>query len=88
MLHALGAIRIGLLSNNPDKSVQLARLGITIARQVPTALHITGTNAAYLATKARRGGHDLLWQGPEHVPEPHRRAGPLAGPAELGFDGR
>ena len=60
MLHALGASRIGLLSNNPDKSAQLARLGITIARQVPTALHLTGTNAAYLATKARRGGHDLL----------------------------
>jgi GTP cyclohydrolase II len=60
MLHALGANRIALLSNNPDKGAQLARLGIAIARQVPTALHLTGTNAAYLATKARRGGHDLL----------------------------
>ncbi len=60
MLHALGANRIALLSNNPDKGAQLARLGITIARQVPTALHLTGTNAAYLATKAARGGHDLL----------------------------
>ena len=60
MLHALGASRIRLLSNNPDKGAQLARMGITIARQVPTALHLTGTNAAYLATKARRGGHDLL----------------------------
>jgi GTP cyclohydrolase II/uncharacterized membrane protein YbhN (UPF0104 family) len=60
MLHALGASRIALLSNNPDKGAQLGRLGITIARQVPTALHLTGTNAAYLATKARRGGHDLL----------------------------
>ena len=59
MLHALGASRIALLSNNPDKGAQLARLGITIARQVPTALHLTGTNAAYLATKARRGGHNL-----------------------------
>jgi GTP cyclohydrolase II len=46
MLHALGASRIGLLSNNPDKCAQLARLGITIARQVLTALHLTGTNAA------------------------------------------
>jgi GTP cyclohydrolase II len=60
MLYALGANRIALLSNNPDKGAQLARLGITIARQVPTALHLTGTNAAYLATKAERGGHDLL----------------------------
>jgi len=88
MLHALGASRIGLLSNNPDKGAQLACLGITIARQVPTALHLTGTNAAYLATKARRGGHDLLSHGPERIAEPHRRAGKLPGPAELGFEGR
>ena len=59
MLHALGASRIALLSNNPDKGAQLARLGITIDRQVPTAVHLTETNAAYLTTKARRGGHDL-----------------------------
>jgi GTP cyclohydrolase II len=63
MLHALGATRIVLLSNNPDKGAQLARLGITIAQQVPTALHLTEANAAYLATKARRGGHDLIARG-------------------------
>ena len=84
MLHALGATRIRLLSNNPDKSAQLSRLGIAIARQVPTALHLTGTNAAYLATKARRGGHDLLSWGLERVAEPCW----LAGPADLGFKGR
>jgi GTP cyclohydrolase II len=88
MLHALGVNRIGLLSNNPDKGAQLARLGITIARQVPTALHLTGTNAAYLATKARRGGHDLLSRGLERAAEPHRHAGPLAGPAPPGIADR
>jgi len=62
MLRALGASSIGLLSNNPDKGAQLARLGIAIVRQFPTALHLSETNAAYLATKARRGGHDLVWQ--------------------------
>jgi len=77
MLHALGANRIALLSNNPDKGAQLARLGITIARQVPTALHLTGTNAAYLATKAGRGGHDLLSRSLERAAEPHRHAGPV-----------
>ena len=77
MLHALGANRIALLSNNPDKGAQLARLGITIARQVPTALHLTETNAAYLITKARRGGHDLLSRSPERAAEPHRPAGPV-----------
>jgi GTP cyclohydrolase II len=76
MLHALGASRIALLSNNPDKGAQLARLGITIARQVPTALHLTETNAAYLTTKARRGGHDLFSRSLERAAEPHRPAGP------------
>ena len=75
MLHALGANRIALLSNNPDKGAQLARLGIAIARQVPTALHLTGTNAAYLATKAGRGGHDLLSRSLERAAEPHLPAG-------------
>ena len=76
MLHALGANRIALLSNNPDKGAQLARLGITIARQVPTALHLNETNAAYLTAKARRGGHDLLSRSLERAAEPHRPAGP------------
>jgi hypothetical protein len=88
MLHALGANRIGLLSNNPDKSAQLARLGITIAGQIPTTLHLTVTNAAYLATKARRGGHDLFSRGYERLADPHRHAGPLASPADLGFEAR
>jgi GTP cyclohydrolase II len=76
MLHALGANRIALLSNNPDKGAQLARLGITIARQVPTALHLTETNAVYLTTKARRGGHDLLSRSLERAAEPHQPADP------------
>ena len=76
MLHALGANRIALLSNNPDKGAQLGRLGITIARQVPTALHLTETNAAYLTAKARRGGHDLLSRSLEIAAELHRHTGP------------
>jgi GTP cyclohydrolase II len=81
MLHALGASRIELLTNNPDKGAQLARLGITIARQIPTALHLTGANAAYLATKAERGGHNLLARSLERAAEPHRQASPPADPA-------
>jgi GTP cyclohydrolase II len=88
MLHTLGASRIALLSNNPDKSAQLARLGITIVRQVPTALHLTGTNAAYLATKARRRGHAPLALGLDRIAEPHRHADPLSGPVHLGTEGQ
>src|SRR5215469_7698967 len=87
MLRALGANRIGLLSNNPDKGAQLARLGTTVARQVPTALHLTGANAAYLATKARRGGHDLLSRSLERATGPNRHVGSLD-PAHLGTEGR
>jgi GTP cyclohydrolase II len=88
MLHALGADRIALLSNNPDKGAQLARLGITIASQVPTELHLTEANAAYLATKARRGRHDLLSRSFERAAGPRRHADPPAGAAGLGFEAR
>jgi GTP cyclohydrolase II len=59
MLHALGAPRIELLSNNPDKARQLRRYGITVARAVPTGVHLSAANERYLATKARRGAHTL-----------------------------
>jgi GTP cyclohydrolase II len=76
MLHVLGASRIALLSNNPDKGAQLASLGITIATQVPTALHLNGTNAAYLTAKARRGGHDPLLRSLDRAAQSRRRADP------------
>lgn len=59
MLEALGAPRIALLSNNPDKAAQLARLGVTITERVPTAVHVSRSNAGYLTTKATRGSHGL-----------------------------
>ncbi len=59
MLLALGVSRIRLLSNNPDKGAQLAALDIMITEQLTTGVHLTEANAAYLAAKARRGGHDL-----------------------------
>ena len=59
MLRALGATRVALLSNNPDKAGQLDGYGVTVTERVPTAVHLSATNARYLATKARRGGHTL-----------------------------
>jgi GTP cyclohydrolase II len=59
MLRALGASRVALLSNNPDKARQLGRLGVTVTARVPTGVHLSAANARYLATKARRGGHTL-----------------------------
>ncbi len=59
MFHALGASRIALLSNNPDKARQLNRFGVTVTARVPTGVHLSAANARYLATKARRGAHTL-----------------------------
>jgi GTP cyclohydrolase II len=59
MLHALGLPRVALLTNNPDKATQLRRLGVTVTEQVPTRVHLSATNARYLAAKARRGKHTL-----------------------------
>jgi GTP cyclohydrolase II len=59
MLTALHAPTIRLLSNNPDKAAQLTALGIGIAAQVPTGVHVSGANARYLATKRDHTGHTL-----------------------------
>jgi GTP cyclohydrolase II len=59
MLHALGLDAVALLSNNPDKALQLAQLGVTVTEQVPTGVHLCPDNARYLAVKARQGAHTL-----------------------------
>jgi GTP cyclohydrolase II len=59
MLHALGASRIALLSNNPDKARQLRSYGVTVVKQVPTGVYVSAANHRYLETKARRGRHTL-----------------------------
>ena len=59
MLHALGAHRVALLSNNPDKAEQLGGLGIDITHRIPTAVHLSPSNLRYLAAKATHGAHTL-----------------------------
>jgi GTP cyclohydrolase II len=59
MLRALGVERVALLSNNPDKAEQLARLGVTLTENMPTGVHLSPSNAAYLAAKANRAAHTL-----------------------------
>lgn len=59
MLAAVGATRVRLLTNNPDKSRQLARLGIEVAEQVPTGVHLTSSNEQYLIAKLTRSAHTL-----------------------------
>jgi GTP cyclohydrolase II len=52
MLAALDVDRVRLLTDNPDKSAQLRRLGVTVTEQVPTGDHRGPANAAYLDAKA------------------------------------
>jgi GTP cyclohydrolase II len=59
MLTALGVTEIALLSNNPDKALQLRRFGMRVSARVPTGVHLSEANARYLATKAQRGAHTL-----------------------------
>lgn len=54
MLRALGVERVALLTNNPDKTDQLDRLGVTVTERVPTGVYLSPANAAYLAAKASR----------------------------------
>ena len=59
MLRALGESQVALLSNNPDKAVQLDRLDVTVAERVPTLVHLSPANGRYLAAKASIGDHSL-----------------------------
>ncbi len=59
MLHALGVPRVALMSNNPDKAAQLALFGVDVAARVPTAAHVSATNARYLAAKVARHAHTI-----------------------------
>ncbi|HYN95337.1 MAG TPA: GTP cyclohydrolase II [Pilimelia sp.] len=59
MLAALGADRIDLLTNNPDKAAQLRSHGISIDTVLPTRVHASPDNLRYLHAKAARTGHTL-----------------------------
>jgi GTP cyclohydrolase II len=54
MLRALGVGSLRLLTNNSDKTAQLRRFGLSVTEQVPTRVHLSPSNAGYLAAKARR----------------------------------
>ena len=59
MLRALGADRVALLTNNPDKAAQLNRLGVRVTERIPTGVHLSEANVRYLAAKVNRAGHTL-----------------------------
>lgn len=59
ILKKLGATRIRLLSNNPDKIRQLEAAGIRVVERVPCQPRLSKISRAYLQTKKRKMGHLL-----------------------------
>jgi len=59
ILKKLGATRIRLLSNNPDKIRQLESAGIQVVARVPCQPRLSQISRAYLRTKKHKMGHLL-----------------------------
>lgn len=59
ILKDLGAKKIKLLTNNPEKEKQLSSFGIKIIERVPLEMSRNKMNTAYLRTKKKRLGHRL-----------------------------
>ena len=55
----LGLTSIRLLTNNPGKRAALGGFGLSVTDRIPLEVAPNERNAAYLATKADRLGHDL-----------------------------
>jgi GTP cyclohydrolase II len=80
MLQMLGATRVILLTNNPDKLNGIAQAGIEISGRMPLETPVNAHNRRYLTAKASRAGHQL-----DHViaalteaPKPVENAAPRA----------
>jgi GTP cyclohydrolase II len=59
ILKELGATKIRLLSNNPEKVRQLEQAGIRVVERVPCQPRISKISRSYLQTKKRKMGHLL-----------------------------
>lgn len=59
ILKKLGAKKIRLLSNNPEKVRQLEQSGIRVVQRVPCQPRISKISRAYLQTKKSKMGHIL-----------------------------
>jgi GTP cyclohydrolase II len=59
ILKKLGARKIRLLSNNPDKVKQLESSGVRVVERVPCQPRISKVSRAYLQTKKSKMGHLL-----------------------------
>ncbi|MCR1781176.1 GTP cyclohydrolase II [Nocardioides carbamazepini] len=63
MLRTVGADRIRLLSNNPDKARQLGAYGVRVDERIPTGVHLSPANERYLTVKRDHTAHTLDLSG-------------------------
>jgi GTP cyclohydrolase II len=59
ILRDLGAVRVRLLTNNPEKVKGLEQGGIEVTERVPLLVADTAESSEYLAVKAARLGHEI-----------------------------
>ena len=59
ILRDLGAKKLRLLTNNPDKVYQLSGFGMEIAERIPIQMDATEHDLFYLKTKQKKMGHIL-----------------------------
>ncbi|HAJ98527.1 MAG TPA: bifunctional 3,4-dihydroxy-2-butanone-4-phosphate synthase/GTP cyclohydrolase II [Bacteroidales bacterium] len=59
ILRDLGALKIALISNNPNKKAGLTGYGIEITRNIPLIIPITSHRKRYIETKRSKLGHTL-----------------------------
>jgi len=81
MLQMLGATRVILLTNNPDKLDSLAKAGIEISGRMPLETPVNADNRRYLTAKAARAGHHLghVIAALSEPPKSLKKPAPLAG---------
>jgi GTP cyclohydrolase II len=57
MLASLNVASVRLMTNNPDKILQLEEHGVTVTGRIPHVIPANNQNRFYLETKATRSGH-------------------------------
>jgi len=67
ILKHVGAPRIRLVTNNPEKIDDLTRYGSHVVRREPLEIPLTPQNAAYLETKRRKMRHQLALARSERI---------------------
>ena len=59
ILVAVGVESVCLLTNNPDKVIQLQHLGVDVVERMPLVAGVSEDNREYLSTKVERMGHSI-----------------------------